>query len=121
MKTRLYEAVERKLTPDEIRVLGEELAALNQTVFELEADKKTRLAEFSARLKEFEQQIQITAGKISSGVDTEQVEVMHLMDTPAPGRKSILRLDTNAVLRVEDMSPQEQQHSFGFEEPEGAE
>lgn len=117
METRLYESIEHKLSREEISILGEELAALNQMVFELEAEKKTKLADFTARLKEFMQQIQIISGKISTGIDSEQVEIMVLLDTPRPGRKSFLRVDTNEVLRTEDMTPQERQHSFGFEEP----
>src|SRR5262245_6800153 len=101
METRLYEAIERKLKPEELLALGEELADLNQLQIELVANKKTTLAEFTARRQEIDQQIAIIAGKIHTGIDTEQVELIILMDTPRPGRKSILRMDTNEVLRIE--------------------
>jgi hypothetical protein len=115
METRLYEAIEHKLSDDELIKLGEQLAELNQLHIELVADKKAKLADFTARRQELEQQIAILSGKIQNGIDTEQVEVIVLMDTPRAGQKSFLRMDNNQVLRTEDMTPQERQQSFGFD------
>jgi hypothetical protein len=114
-EARLYETIEHKLEPEELVALGHELADLNQLVIELVADKKAKLADFSARRQELDQQIAILSGKIQSGIDTEQVELVVLMDTPSAGKKSFLRLDNNEVLRIVDMTPQERQQSFGFD------
>jgi hypothetical protein len=53
---------------------------------------------------------------LNNGYELRQVEVLIDYDVPKVGWKRIIRLDTNAVLRDEEMTAAERQRGFGFSE-----
>lgn len=113
---RLYESIRYVFTPDEIRELGEALAREAQTVFDLRAKKSTTAAAFGAQIKDADQRVADLTDRINNGYEMREVECMTLMETPRPGMKRIIRIDTNEAIRDEAMTAAEMQRSFGFTE-----
>lgn len=121
-ESRLYESVKYHFSKDEIHDLGEALARENQTVYDHRARKKAVVAELTAQIEQAEARASDLTTKINNGYELREVECMVLMETPRPGMKRIVRIDTNEHLRDEPMTAQEMQSSFGFSEgPAGSE
>jgi hypothetical protein len=116
---RLYESVKYTFSNDEIRELGEALAREAQTVFDLRERKSNVGAELAAQIKQAEGRVGALTDRINNGYELREVECMVMMETPRPGMKRIIRVDTNEPLRDEPMTAQEMQGSFGFQEPDG--
>jgi len=118
MEKRLYESIKYTFGQDEIRVLGEGLAREAQTVFDLKAQKKSVVASLSASIEAASNRVADLTTKINNGYELREVECLAMMETPRPGMKRIIRLDTNETVREEAMTMQEMQRDFGFPEPE---
>lgn len=118
MEKRLYEPVKYTFTQDEIRELGEALAREEQTAFELAEHKAATVAEFMASLKAVNGRVADLVKKINNGYELREVECMVMMETPRPGMKRVIRMDTTEPIRDEPMTVAEMQSSFGFQEPE---
>jgi hypothetical protein len=110
-----FETLQCNLTPDEIRKLGQDLARTNQLVAEMREAKQVTVSNMTASIKTVERNAAVLTQKILSGKEERSVEVMTFLDTPKPGVKSIVRLDTNETVRVEGMTIEEQQQAFHFE------
>lgn len=113
---RTYEPVRYEFTEDEKRELGEQLARENQRLFAIRTDKTAKLAEFASAIKATDKRIAELSEKLNLGFELRDVECMAILDDPRPGMKSLIRLDTNKVLRIEAMTLNEMQSSFGFAE-----
>jgi len=111
---RLYEAIKYTFGPNEIRTLGESLAREAQNVFDLRAQKASTVAELSASIKSAESRVGDLTQKINNGYEMREVECLALMETPRPGMKRIIRVDTNEMVREEAMTMNEMQQGFGF-------
>jgi hypothetical protein len=116
---RLYEATKYVFSQDEIRALGEALAREAQAIVDLRDRKKTMVAAVSAQIQAANERAVNLATKINVGFELREVECLVLLETPRPGMKRIVRMDTNETIRDEPMTAREMQGSFGFgEEPE---
>lgn len=118
MEKRLYEAIKYTFEPTEIRELGEALARESQTVIDLRDQKKKMTAEIGGQIKAATERVAELATKINTGCEFRDVECLVLMDTPARGRQTIIRLDTNKPVREEPMAAEDMQGKFGFAEGE---
>jgi hypothetical protein len=118
MEKRLYESIKYTFSSDEIRELGEGLAREAQTVFDLREQKANTVAALSASIKAAEQRVGDITHKINNGYELREVECLMVMETPRPGMKRIIRLDTNETVREEAMTMSEMQQGFGFQDSE---
>lgn len=116
MERRLYEAIKYTFDETEIRLLGESLARESQTVFDLREQKASVAAEFAGKIKTGEGRLGELTTKINNGYELREVECLVLLETPRPGLKRIVRIDTNEMVREEAMTMQEMQGNFGFAE-----
>ena len=121
VEKRLYESIKYTFSNDEIRELGEGLARENQTVYDLRDQKKNLTAGITAQIKAAEKRAADLTMKVNNGYELREVECLVLMETPRPGMKRIVRIDTNETVRDEAMTAQEMQSSFGFKEEPGEE
>ena len=117
--SRLYEAIKYSFTEGEIRELGESLAHETQLLLDLKGKKAAVDAELNASMKSAGQRIAELSEKITAGFELREVECLVMLETPRPGLKRIIRIDTNEVVRDEPMTLAEMQGSFGFSEGEG--
>ena len=99
------------LTPDELRVLGQELARANQTRDEIEERKKGIDAQLKADIEEQSARSLSLARKINNGYDYR--------DVPCVQRSSLetntvttIRLDTLVVIDTRAMTQEERQTSL---------
>jgi hypothetical protein len=113
---RNYEPIKYFFTPQEIIDLGDVLAREWSHNEDLQRQKALAAAEFTAQMKAADAKCSEIASKIVDGYELRSVECMILLETPRPGMKRIVRIDTNQVVREEAMTVQEMQSSFGFSE-----
>ncbi|MEW6506373.1 MAG: hypothetical protein AB1432_01375 [Bacteroidota bacterium] len=73
----------------------------------LETQKKNTAAAFADEIKELESELYGLAKKFENNTDQVEVDCRVEFNTPEPGKKTIIRLDTNSIARVEDMSEYE--------------
>lgn len=119
MEHRLYEPIKYAFSGEEIRALGEALARENQTIYDLREQKASAVASLTASIKAANKRAADLTAKINNGYELREVEVLAMLETPRPGLKTIVRIDNNEEIRVEPMTLQEMQGSFGFGEKEG--
>jgi hypothetical protein len=113
-----FESVKYEFTQDEIRELGKALAIEGARLDEVKGERAATLADFKARMEAIAGRQRELQSQINNGYKLVEVEIMVMYDKPAPGKKQILRLDTNSILREEPMTARELQGTFGFHEPE---
>ncbi len=117
MERRLYESIKYTFSQNEIRELGEGLAREAQCVFDLREQKKNVVTQMGAQITAANKRVADLTTKINNGYELREVECLYVMETPRPGMKRIIRLDTNEVVREEAMTMQEMQKDFGFPDP----
>jgi hypothetical protein len=120
MEKRLYEAIKYTFKPNEILGLGESLAREAQNVFDLREQKANVAASMAASIKAANSRVADLTQKINNGYEMREVECLAMLETPRPGMKRIIRLDTNEMVREEAMTMAEMQQGFGFTDPESA-
>jgi hypothetical protein len=120
-ENRTFETVKKTFTENERRRLGETLARTVQQIVDNKQARLSAAADFQAKHKALEMEAIRLTDCVNRGFEEVEVEVMTMYDRPRPGKKQILRVDNNEVVRTEDMTPLELQSSFGFPEPEGGE
>ncbi len=113
---RQYECVLRDLTPEEMRSLADELNRKIREGAQLKDARATAMANFAAQMKAIVEEIGTLSDRYTAGVDEERVEVITLLDEPERGMKSILRVDTNKIIRTEAMTAQDRQGILGFQD-----
>jgi len=112
---RRYEPLKYVFSKDEIRDLGEALAREAQAQMDLHAQKKSSASGYAAQIAENEKRMAELAKKINNGYELREVECMVMMETPRPGMKRIIRIDTNEAIFDEPMTAEEMQGNFGFQ------
>jgi hypothetical protein len=120
MSERQYESIRRYFSAEELDALHEQLVVHVGEVRELRGQKTQANTIINAQIKTAEKTVWDTQEKLATGYESIDVEVLAVMDIPAPGQKTIIRADTSEKIRVEPMTAREKQQSFGFHEP-GAE
>lgn len=96
--------------------LGQELALLNRRRVNIEVDRSATTAQFNADLKLINKDIDRVSLALENGIEEKEAEVMAMLNAPEPGKKSILSVSDNRVIRIESMSPAEMQDEFPFGE-----
>jgi hypothetical protein len=115
---RTYEQVRRNFTERELAEMHEQLVVCVGNVKDLRAEKTQANSTINAAIKTAEKSVWDCQEKLALGYEVVDTEVIAAMDTPRPGMKRIVRVDTNETIREEPMTARERQGSFGFTEPE---
>jgi len=113
---RRFEKVAYQFTDTELNEMGRFLARVEARLADAEAQKAALTKEITGNIAVIKREIRELTVRIETGIEMRDVEVLILMDTPTPGVKRIVRLDTNQPLREEVMTREELQQSFGFKE-----
>lgn len=105
-------------TEAEVLQLGKDLAQASANAAAIEDELKTVTAQVKAKLAEQEAQVASNTSKIQSGFEYRQVDCEVRLGDPKPTKKTIIRLDTNAVVEVRDLSSEEHQYMLKLEQEE---
>jgi hypothetical protein len=116
MGERQYESVRRPFTDIELVAMHEQLVVEVGNVKELRGQKTQTNTTINAAIKTAEKSVWDLQEKLALGYEQIDVEVIAIFDRPEPGKKLIVRVDTNQELRVEPMTLRERQQAFGFTE-----
>jgi hypothetical protein len=118
MSARQYESLRRYFDEAELAAMHEDLVQAVGEVKMLRDQKAAYNSTVGAAIKTAERTVWNTQEKLTVGYESVEVEIIAVMDTPRPGLKRIVRVDSNETVREEPMTPRERQQSFGFQEPE---
>ena len=110
------EHLEVRFTDAEKLEMGRDVARLNQEKRRLDQKlgeiKKQLTGEIAAKETEIDRLMDL----LSNGYEYRQVECRVDLDTPKPGQASVIRLDTEEVVRVRRMNDEELQIQLPLEE-----
>lgn len=101
-----------QLTPTEILEAGRQQASKHTEYVRVESDRKRVADDFKAKLSALDAEIGSLAGKIECGYEYRNVDCVATLGVPRPGKKRVVRLDTNEEVGVEDMTPEEMQRDL---------
>jgi len=87
--------------------IGERMAELKLSINSKEESKKAIAAEYADEIKNLESELYGLAKQFKNDAVNAEVECRVDYNVPEKGQKTITRLDTNEVVKVYDMSPQE--------------
>lgn len=103
-------------TAEEKVQIASELARANQERGEAEAEKKSVMDQFKARITEIESRISHSAYRYNNGYEFRNIPCTVYLDSPRKGFKSIYRDDNGEWVKEEPMTPGELQRKFAFDE-----
>jgi hypothetical protein len=118
MSDRQFETLRRYFDDNEVASLHDGLVLAVGEVKVLRDQKTAYNSTIGAAIKTAERNVWQLQEKLTTGYETVEVEVIAVLDTPIPGTKRLVRVDTNETIREEPMTLRERQQSFGFQEPE---
>jgi hypothetical protein len=104
------------LSDPEINDLAKKMAKAQQDLGKAQDEKAEVVAGFSARIKRHHAEVQEYARTVANGYVFRRVECRVIFDSPGPGRKTTVRLDTGEVVETEDMTPSDTQMTMRFYE-----
>jgi hypothetical protein len=97
-----------ELNDEEVMAKAKELAKLQQDKQAQEEQAKSAAATFKDRIASAVARISILSRDISNGYEYREVDCQWRYDWKA-GRKSLIRLDTTAIVRTEEITASERQ------------
>lgn len=106
---RKYEYLRYEYTPDEITAAAHDLATANRKRDGIEQRKKEVVASLKSEFEEQNSAIAQLANLIAMGFEYRNIEVRIELDTPEPGKKTIVRLDTGEEVSVKPMTDTDRQ------------
>lgn len=104
-----------ELTMQELLNVASDLAANQVTLAWLKSEQKRIAAEMSAKIKGKELDVQLLTAKIQERSEYRDIDCAEHLDTPIPGRKTIVRIDTGEHITIEDMTAAEMQRNLEME------
>lgn len=114
-KIKITQQLGCQLTDEEKIQAGKELAEATNELTELGNDKAQIVSDFKAKMTAAEARVAVLGNKIRSGYEFRPVECSVTMDTPEPGQKQTMRLDTQEVVATVAMSEDEKQRKLELE------
>ncbi len=105
-----------KLTPEEIKERGQQLASVTREKLAVLNAKADAMKAYREQLQEFEDEQMRLARIIQWGEEKRHVSCMVNFHTPNVGMKTIYRADTGELVREESMAPEECQEQLFHEE-----
>ena len=116
-EAQIKRALRCTFTNSELLELSKRLAEKNTSVASLEEEKSRAMKDYAARIKTVENDVGDLSRKVTNGYEFRDIDCRVLYDTPKPGKKTIIRLDENQEVGVEDMSHEEKQMLIPAVEP----
>ena len=104
-----YEVLQVDLTDKELTEQAKELARKQHELDREEEDKKRITNEFSGRIKSIKATLSRIAYIVDSGYELREVRAGLYLDYPAKGKKTVIRLDTGALVKTEEMTDADRQ------------
>jgi hypothetical protein len=111
-KFRTEELLECVLTTDELITKGNELSKKTQEVSRLENSAKTTASEYKAKINACTAEIETLSLTISTKVEVRKVKCEIKYNNPIDGQKTIIRVDTGAIHKIEMMNDHEKGDLF---------
>lgn len=105
-----------EFTPEELAAKAEALANATVELQELKEQKRNVVAEFGELIKEVEGRARALSKAYRSKGENRFVECAVLLDTPERGKKTIVRMDLNQPVKVEDMTDEDRQSELPLAE-----
>lgn len=103
-----------ELTTEEIAVYSQELATITSLEAEVEAEKKEKMSDFTAKLNKCAADRRMLARKITTKKEDRQVECDWEFDYPK-GKAYLVRLDTGVTIDSRPLSEEERQQRLDLE------
>jgi hypothetical protein len=107
----LFETETRPITDQDRIKLGTELAAVDQRLAEVKAEKSGVSKVYGGRIRELEQKVEVLARQLADGVVFDQFEIDEAPDD-ARQMIEIWRKDTNRLVRSRPMNEGEKAESM---------
>jgi hypothetical protein len=101
---------------EEMHDFATELARKTSEMSETEEAKKATVAQFGDRIASLRADTSSLARKFNSGYEYRNIECKVLYHKPSPAQKTIIRLDTGEVVKVQAMTFNELQEILPFAE-----
>jgi|SRR6478609_2211574 len=101
---------------EELNEFATELARKTSEMTEAEESKKAVVAQFGERIASLRADTSSLARKFNSGYEYRNIECKVLYHEPLPAQKTIMRLDTGEVVKVQAMTFNELQEILPFAE-----
>lgn len=92
-----------QLTSEELLEKGQELARANVAALSAENVRKNTNAQLKADVDAKQAQVERLTSIVASREEVRPVPCVWRMSTPKPGKKSLIRLDTDQVVETRDM------------------
>jgi hypothetical protein len=109
MSGKLVVDLKVKLTEEELREKGQQMASKVIQYNEYEAEKKEIASDLGAKMKDLHAELTVLAKATRSQEETRPVECEVLFDVPEVGTKRIVKKDTMEVLKELAMTAEERQ------------
>jgi hypothetical protein len=100
------------LTPDEERMKGKLLSAAHSKLKVLEQRKKEFNDQNKSLTSGVEAEIETLSQQIASGIEHRDITCHWEFDTPQKGDKTLIREDTEEIVRIEEMTHADLQKEF---------
>lgn len=104
-----------KFAHDELFSFGKTLAEKNALNKQVEADKKSLVKQFDAKLAEIASQVDQISNFLQTGYEYRHVDCIETFGEPDRVKKTVIRTDTGETVEVVPMSPEEMQRVLDFE------
>lgn len=98
-----------EFTAEEMTEKSHAMATAIQNLAQIEDDRKTAAAEFSARIKEVKNKIEKLSNEITRKHRMEDVDCEWYLNCPTEGMKVLVRLDTHETIDTRAMIPSDYQ------------
>jgi hypothetical protein len=105
-----------EFSPEELAAKAEALANATVELQELREQKRNVVAEFGELIKEVEGRARALSKAYRSKGENRFVECAVLLDTPERSKKTIVRMDLNQTVRVENMTDDDRQDELPLAE-----
>jgi hypothetical protein len=106
-------------TQEELAEKAEELALQTSRLNDLDGERSQVAADFGARIKESKARIARLANDVSSKHEMRNVPCEWHMNVPKQGRKTLVRVDSQAIVREEQMIDSDCQQTLPLGADEG--
>ena len=100
-----------ELNPDELLIYSRQLAKNQQDKNEADSGKKSVVADYNDKIARFNSEIQILSRKVANGYEHRPIKCQWKYNWQE-GEKTLVRLDTNQIVEVVEITPEERQQEL---------
>jgi len=111
-------SLECKYTPEQMAEIAKKLSGAVAELESVAAEKKTSDSVYNGRIKKIEEEIGTLAKSYNRGYEMQEITCDIRYDDPAPGQKSVYRVDTKELVSTKEMTFEEKQEELQFNLPQ---